>query len=379
MPATLSGADLVWGPDENIRISQHITEVPAGSTLTIHPGTSIMVDTTGGLEDGTLINVDGQLVAEGSLASPIHIFSERGPAAMTHTVAGSSLSNPDAWRGIFFTGDQSSILRWVVLTGAGNGVVTSHPRPPILNAQNTHSLLVEDSVFVDSTGMMFQTPGTGTHTIRRSLVSRVGIGGEFLSSGHTLLIEDTWWTGIGRGPKEPLRFDGDGIHIDGLGSDQTIRRCIIADIGDDGLDQSNSSFTVEDTVIHDIGDKAASMTGAGVATFRDSLLFGAELGIRGAAHVYRSTIATGIPIEIPAIVQESVVWPGSVPTCSGDIDYTIVGEAADLGCGDGDLAVDPEFADPAACDYRPGAGSPALTAGPTGGAIGWRGYPTYAP
>jgi hypothetical protein len=378
MPATLAGADLVWGPDELIRISSHATEVPAGSTLTIHPGTSIMVDTTGGLEDGTLINVSGQLVAVGSLESPIHIFSERGPAAMTHIVAGSSLSNPDAWRGINFTGDGASTLEWVILTGAGNGVVTSHPRPPILNARDTHDLLVEDSVFTDSTGMMFQTPGTGTYTIRRALVSRVGIGGEFLSSGHTLLIEDSWWTGIGRGPTEPMRFDGDGIHIDGFGSDQTIRRSIITDIGDDGIDHSNSIFTVEQTVVHDVGDKAASMTG-GLATFRDSLLYGAETGIRGTAHVYNSTIATGAPIVSPEVVQESVIWPASVPTCGGDIDYTIVGDAGDLGCGDGDLAVDPVFADPAACDYRPAPGSPALTAGPAGGAIGWTGYPTFAP
>jgi len=377
MPATLSGADLVWGPDENIRISAHTTEVPAGSTLTIHPGTSIMVDTTGGLEDGTLINVNGRLEAVGSLDKPIHIFSQRGAAAMTHTVAGTSLSNPDAWRGINFTGDGTSTLRWVVLTGAGNGVVTSHPRPPILNARDTHSLLVEDSVFADSTGMMFQTPGTGSYTIRRSLVSRVGIGGEFLSSGHTLLIEDTWWTGIGRGPTEPLRFDGDGIHIDGVGSDQTIRRTIVADIGDDAIDHSNSVFTVEDTVVHDAGDKAVSMTG-GLATFRNSLLFNADTGIRGTARVYNSTIATGTPIANPEIVQESIIWPSSVPTCSGDIDYTIVGAAGDLGCGDGDQAVDPALADPAVCDYRPGAGSPALTAGPAGGAIGWRGYPAFA-
>jgi hypothetical protein len=121
------------------------------------------------------------------------------------------------------------------------------------------------------------------------------------------------------------------------------------------------------------------MTGAGVATFENALLFNADTGVRGTAHLHASTIATGLPIETAEIVQESIIWPASVPTCSGDIDYTIVGDAGDLGCGDGDQAVDPVFSDPAACDYRPLAGSPALTAGPAGGAIGWRGYPTFAP
>jgi hypothetical protein len=121
------------------------------------------------------------------------------------------------------------------------------------------------------------------------------------------------------------------------------------------------------------------MTGAGVATFTRSLLFNADTGIRGTAHVYNSTIATGLPVEVPAIVQESVIWPASIPTCSGDIDYTVVGDPSDLGCGDGNLTADPIFADPATCDYRPAAGSPALTAGPAGGAIGWSGYPIFAP
>jgi hypothetical protein len=377
MPAVLAGDDLVWGPDEEIRIAEHDTLVPSGSMLTIHPGTSIMVDTTGGFEDGTLLHVAGRIEAVGELDRAIHIFSERGPAAMTHTVEGTSLSNADAWRGIDFTGGASSTLRWVILTGAGNGVVVSHPRPPILNLRSAE-VVVEDSVFTDSTGMMFQSPGTGNYVIRRSLVSRVGIGAEFLSSGHTVLVEDSWWTGIGHGPTEPLRFDGDGIHIDGFGSDQTLRRCVVVDIGDDGIDHSNSTFTIEETVVHDIADKAVSMTN-GEATIRDSLLFGAPTGVRGVASVHRSTIATGEPIMTPVVVEESIIWPETIATCDADVDHSIVGDEASLGCGDGNLSADPVWTDPSACDYTPAAGSPALTAGAGGCPIGWPGYPTYAP
>src|SRR4029078_8597014 len=63
MPATLTGADLTWGPDENIRISSHHTTVPSGSTLTINPGTLIMGDTLGSLADGTVMLLEGQLNA----------------------------------------------------------------------------------------------------------------------------------------------------------------------------------------------------------------------------------------------------------------------------------------------------------------------------
>ena len=186
-----------------------------------------MVDTTGKLEDGTVLAVSGRLEATGTVDRPVHFFSERGAAAMTHVISGSSLSNPDAWRGIFFNGTQSSTMDFEILTGAGNGPIVSHPRPPILHLAGTHSLTVQDSIFVDSTGMMFQSPGTGTTTIKRSLISRVGIGAEFLSSGNQVLIDDSWWTALGRGPTTPLRFDGDGIHVDGLASRQTIRRSFV--------------------------------------------------------------------------------------------------------------------------------------------------------
>ena len=370
MPATLSGADLTWGPNENIRISAHQTTIPAGSTLTILPGTLVMIDTTGKIEDGTIINVNGNVSATGTIERPIYFFSERGASAMTHTISGSSLSNPNAWRGIFFYGAASSTMDWVILSGAGNGSVVSHPRPPIINLANTHSLTVQDSIIADATGMAFQSPGTGTSTIRRSLISRVGIGAEFLSSGNTVLIEDSWWTSIGRGPTSPLRYDGDGIHVDGANSKQTIKRSFVVDIGDDAIDHSNSTFTVEDTVIHDAGDKAISMTN-GAATIRNSLIYRTGSGVRGSARVYNSTILSSSPIANPLVLSDSIIWPNTLSSCAGDVHHSILGIGSDLSCGVGNFSVDPMFVNPTMCDYRLATGSPALTMSSNGGPIGW--------
>ena len=173
---------------------------------------------------------------------------------------------------------------------------------------------------------------------------------------------------------EPANLDGDLVHIDGGASNQTIRRNIIADVGDDGIDHSNSTYTVENSLIYGILDKAVSMT-AGFGNFENVLIYGSGTGIRGAASCTHCTINVGCPILSPSSVQNSILWPSSVGTCSSNIDYTIGGDAAHLGCGTGNLSVNPQFANAGQCDFDPAPGSPALTAGPTGGRIGWLGFP----
>ncbi len=283
------GANLVWGPDEIIRVTGSAT-VAQGSTLTIHPGTLVQVNTTGNLENGTVLNINGELRALGTRDNPIHFFSERGADAMWLTQQGSA-SNANAWRGIFFNGGGSSVLRQVFLTGAGNGSIQGHPRPPILLMRNTHSLLSDRNVFADNCGMIFSGGGTGNYTVRKTLVNRVGIGAEFNGNGHTLRISDSWFTSIGHAPEANNR-DGDLLHIDGSNSDQIIRSSVVQDGGDDGIDHSGSTFRVEHSILWGIRDKAISMTG-GHADVHNTLIFRSATGIRGFAQTSYTTIATG--------------------------------------------------------------------------------------
>jgi hypothetical protein len=371
MSGTLAGADLVWGPDENIRVTGNL-EVPTGTTLTIHEGTLVMVDTTGTNNNGTLLTVNGGVSAVGTEDKPIHFFSERGPSAMTLTQSGSH-SNANAWQGIVHTGNRTSTYSYVFLTGAGNGQVLIHPRPPILRLNDTHNLFMDHFVFADDDGMGISPPSRGTFTVRDSLFSRCGIGAEFAGNGETLTLEDSWFTSIGRAPVD-LDLDGDCVHIDGARSTQNIRRCVFTDGGDDGIDHSDSTFTVEDSIISDLRDKAVSMTG-GFATFTNMLIWGTGVGIRGDANCTNCTIASPFPMTLPHSVQDSVIWPETLDTCASTVDYTIVGNPGSLGCGTGNLSVDPQYQDTGACNYAPAAGSPALTAGSTGRRIGWLGFP----
>ena len=374
LQGTLSGADLVWGPDEVIRVTGNTT-INGGDTLTVNPGTLVWVDTTGSLENGTLFTVNGSIRAVGTRDNPIYFFSDRGPAAMSLTQSGSA-SNPECWRGLFHYGSATSRYEHVFLTGAGNGPVTGHPRPPILSFQNTHSFVAKESVFADDNGMVFSTPGTGNFTVTDCLVNRVGIGGEFMSSGHTLTVRNTWWISNGYAP-EANNLDGDHLHIDGAGSTQLIQGCIFNDGGDDAVDHNGSNFTILDSIISHTDDKAISMTG-GHATLRNLLIFGSPQGIRGTASTEYVTINTGLPIATNDIVQKTIVWPSTINTCSGTVSYTDVGDPASLGCGTANLSSDPMFVSTSAHDFNLQAGSPALTAGPDGTRIGWLGFPSGA-
>jgi hypothetical protein len=371
MVGALAGDQLVWGPDQTIRVTGGIT-VPAGSTLTIHPGTLVQVNTTGGLSNGTLIVVQGAVQALGTRDRPIHIFSERGPAAMTLTQVGSA-SNPESWRGFQMRGAGQSTFRQVIMTGAGNGTVVAHPRPPIFGLLDTHSLTVDRCVFTDSGGMVFSGQGVGTYIVRKTLVSRVGIGGEYFGNGHTLRITDSWFTAIGHAP-EAQNLDGDLMHIDGANSTQLIRGSVFQDGGDDGIDHSGSRFRLEHSILWNIRDKAVSMTG-GRADVHNTLFFQAATGIRGFAGLSYTTIATPNPIVSFDTVRTSIVWPASIDTCAGTVEYTDIGNPAQLGCGLANLSADPRYYNPAQRDYNPAPGSPALTAGPGASRIGWLGFP----
>ncbi len=372
----LSGGDLTWEPaDGVIHLTGNVT-VPAGQTLSILPGTLIMVD-SGPSGDGTRIYANGATIhALGTQAEPILFFPTVGLTAMVlpQTVQ----NNPPSWGGISLQGTGASTFTYVFLTGAGNGSVSGHPRPAVVRLEGSHALTATDCVFADAPGKIMHGIGSGVYTFRRCLFSRNGIGGEFLTSAG-LTIEDTWFTRIGRA-QEGAECDGDILHIDFAGT-SIIRRCIMTDGGDDVVDHSGTATpTIENCIVYDIDDKVVSIGGAGTITIINSLLLSAPGGVRCAnmpAYLDHVTVGPGTNVNGQAStsnIQECIFWPSSANTCTGNVDYCDV--YSGLGCGDGNISVDPNFVDPNYYDYNPRLGSPVLTAGPTGGRIGWLGFPT---
>lgn len=387
---TLSGAELNWGPEDGVVQLVGNCTVPADSTLHIAAGTLVMAD-AGAADAGTLITVEGSLDAAGTADEPIFFFPTSGaPALRLNASCSEPLSNLFAWQGFNCIGSGSSSFQHVFITGAGNGVQLGHTRMPIVTLDGPHNATFERCVFADNNGKAIYGVGTGTYTVRDSLVTRCGHGTEFTSNGYwTLLVEGSWYTGIGQAPKVCNR-DGDCINVRGTdasyGGPKVIRGCMMLDGGDDGVDQAPADFTVENCVIGYLVDTGIILDAgdSGSVTCNNVLTYGNRFGLGGRTRpVYATscTFADGTRLSplhdcVLSVFSRCIIWPDPFSTCCGQIDHCDVGPASDLSCGTDNATYDPQFTAiwQNGCDYTPIANSPALSAGPNGTQIGWLGF-----
>lgn len=384
LSGTLAGADLTWSPaDGVIHLTGNVT-IGNGNTLTIQPGTLIMVD-AGPVQNGTAIlsSGTGHVLSQGTQLNPVFFFATNAAAAMT--LPQTQTNNDAAWRGFDLNGSGTSSIEYTIITGAGNGIVTGHPRPPIIRTVGSHSLSLVDSVFADCPGLghTAATGANGTYNITRCLFSRMGIGGEWLGTGYTLIIEDSWFTRIGRAP-EPNGVDGDSLHLDRAGNTAIVRGCVLTDCGDDMIDHSTGATpTVENCIIYDARDKAVSLDGSGTITMTNCLVFNCPGSVRcssAPAFIANCTFSQNTTVTGPnctsSTFNKNIFWTTSIATCCGTVNHNIVGNPADLGCGTGNQSINPNFFNTSACQYEVLPTSPAFNAGPNGELIGWLGFPT---
>lgn len=399
MSGTLSGADLTWSAGDGVIHLVDDAIVAAGTTLTIGPGTLIMVE-PGAPAAGTLVTVHGTVQAVGTADEPIFFFPSAGPPALQlYAACTDTAYNPNAWRGIFHDGSGASTYTQVILTGAGNGSVEGHIRPPVLRFLSGHSFTVSECVLAYNNGKVLHGAGSGSYFVSDSLISQCGHGGEYRGTGaYSLQIHDTWFTGIGFGarscPNGGTEKDGDCLNVvasnPALGAlNKSVTRCIFVDGGDDGVDTSYTSLAMQDCIIWKFRDKGCSMEGTDVLPSLTNLLMfdvayvlDGHLGETPPGSVYHAMNCTidGRTRQLVRVVPGTAVekclfWPLPQDTCVATIDFCHMGLGSDTSCGLGNVAADPMFVNSATHDYRLALDSPARSAGPAGEQIGWLGFP----
>jgi hypothetical protein len=258
--------------------------------------------------------------------------------------------------------------------------------------------------------------GSGSATIRRCLFSRLGIGGEFYGSS-VILIEDSWFSRIGRSP-ETYGLDGDAFHMDSTGG-LTARRCIFTDIGDDCFDGTDAfavTVQTENCIAYDLDDKFTTYWPGDNYAY-NLLLFACNKGFESVnGYPTQSTLADQHPfpcdhggdwwanlcIASPNGTDDDYDCGDGFCDCEDPADeygcsrfhanHTLLANSAHVGCGTDNVVADPMYVAPmtggfppapgdyrSSYDYNLQPGSPALTAGPSGERIGWLGFPAAEP
>ena len=255
---TLAGRSTIWNG------IIHITDdllVPSGHILTIRPGTFILLDGVSSGSAGTDIDVEGTIKSLGTALAPV-TFTAYNPAR--------------AWGEIHHDSSSPSIYQYTNITRAGHSPGGGHTGSGPAVRPVGSNIAFDYVSITDNDGKVMQSSSDSDLMFRHCQLARSVMGPEM--NNTALLFEDSWITEM-FGPD-----DNDGIYIHGqsAGQDVTLRRGVIADTDDDGLDTLGSTVQVEDYIFRDCFDKGISVFN-GQVTIDYALVVNNGIGISAKA------------------------------------------------------------------------------------------------
>ena len=368
---SLPGTTTTW--DGIIRLTGD-TIVPSDHTLTIEPGTLILIDGDPASEgtEGTDLIIRGHVEAAGTNTRPI-------------TFTASTTDAP--WGQILFDNSQSARFNFSNIHRGGHsprGGHTGHGR--VLRIMGS-SVTFENCPISDNPGKIGETDrqgGVDSEIIFRECHwARSVMGIETFDTG--VLMEDCWITDmLGRYREDGVTDDNDAIYLHGSGAGQSIilRRLVVAHCDDDGIDTLDADLVVEDCLCRNIADKGMSMLG-GTATVTRSLFTACDIGFSAKndarAILQFCTITGNESLGLQAEnkngdddpsfyeITNSIIWNNTSEIRTDydptdiTIDHTLTGQPwPDAGTQDpSNLNTDPLFVDPENGNYHLKASSPA--------------------
>jgi len=351
---TLSGNTTLFTANSPYTLSSDLI-VPAGVTLTMQPGVTILMSA------GRHIRVQG-------------ILNVAGTAAQNVTIMG---RNGDRWGGISLEdGSGPSTLAYLIVRGATRGF------DPLLydHAITGHNATVTaDFIDISDCDLTFYMYG-GSCTVRDSVFYSPYTGdGIHVKKGAVLLQRCTI-----KGNNAP---DTDAIDFDGV-VNGVIQDCHISRFqgsNSDGIDigEGCSNILVQGNRIYFNSDKGVSVGQGSTVTMRKNLIVGCNLGVGikdfgSTATIDQNTFAacgTGVAIYEKnfgkgggtAFMTNSIISKAVTPpvTVDGYSTLTASYNLSDTAAipGTNNLLLDPKFVDPSVLNFQLQATSPAINAG----------------
>lgn len=368
---TLVGNSTTW--DGIIHITDDLL-VPSRHTLTIKPGTLILLDGVNSGSAGTDIDVQGTIESHGTSSAPI-TFTCYNPV--------------QAWGEIHHDYSSPSIYQYTNFTRAGRSPGGGHTGSgPVVRPLGSN-IIFENVSITDNAGKVMQSSSDSDLTFRNCHLARSVMGPEM--NNTALLLEDSWITEM-FGPDDN---DGIYIHSQSAGQDVILRRGVIAETDDDGLDTLGSTVTVEDYIFRDCFDKGISVFD-GQVTINYALILNNSIGVSNKATSHNSAqvflnhatiVCNDFGIQsfnkynptdplIEYFVTNSIILAVDPVYTDYDpadihIDYSNIGETWS---GINNINLDPLFIDPLNNNYNLKENSPCIDAGNDNGAATTLGY-----
>jgi hypothetical protein len=351
--------------------------IPTGSTLTLEPGTLVLIDGVPSGGDGTDIDVQGSIQSLGTATSPV---------TFTASTTGRN------WGELHCAGAQPSLFRHTEIMRAGRSPGAGHTGTgPAVRASKS-ALTFDHASLTDNAGKIMQADSGTELTFTGTLFSRSTMGPEI--TGTSLVFENGWIIDMRN------KDDADGIYIHDQGANRTctLTGSVIAGTDDDGIDTLGSDVVVKDCIVRSCKDKAISVYG-GETTVLHCLLVGNNLApedptiatiaaksFEGGTAIVNLDHVTLVATRAPGHVDAGIQSHNKYGVKKGTIIYHVTNSIVDatepvstqapylksdihIGYSDtvgmawpglGNLNADPQFVDPVRNNYRLRDASPCL-------------------
>ena len=297
----------------------HVTgdvTVPVGASLTIAPGTHVLVDgtSTAGDTTGKKITINGTLTAPGTLASPISI---------------TSFDPNSRWGQIVINDAQPTAMDYCLITRAAHAPTVGHTNKGPVFSITGSNVTLRDCVIGESPGKAMFTSGTTDITIQRSLITHTVTGPE-LQDGTSLLCEDTNIQEILPTYRESNNLvpdDEDCLYVhNASGRSIIVRRCVFARCGDDVIDCLAGPITIEDSILRQGWDKGVSLLNNNLTISRTQII-DCDKGIAMKANGPTTQTVTADHITVSSEEHDTNIapWGYAVAPAAGDPDSPATG------------------------------------------------------
>ncbi len=311
---TLPSGETVWSG--LVRVTSDLT-VPADGTLRLTAGTIVLLDgnATPGSSTGVDLIINGSLLSGGTASQPV-------------TLTCSDAAN--RWGELLFNNTASpSLLQHTLITRGGRSPGRGHTgKGPLLRLVGSQVTL-EDCALGDSPAKAIYTSGTGSLTLRRSLIARTITGPE-LEEGTSLLLEDSNIQEILPNYRESDNAtpdDEDCLYVHNpTGLPVIVRRSVLARCGDDVFDGLGGPLTVEDSILREGWDKGMSLLNNDL-TISHTLIVDCDKAIVPKSNTATTRTVTADHLTIISEDHNTTLapWGYSIPPASPDADTASTG------------------------------------------------------